>query len=333
MSERTRETGNGRLGNGHVVRRRGMGNSITPATTRHGAKGTGKTRVQVKDFDGSQRPTWCPGCGDFAILTALKRALAELQLAPHEVMIISGIGCGSKLPNYIRANGFMTIHGRPLAVATGFRLANPFLTTIVVNGDGDAYGIGGNHFLHTLRRNINLTHIVQNNQIYALTKGQYSPTSHQGFVTTTSPDGAPEQPVLPTALAFTGGAGFIARASAGRPQHMADIFAQAIRYPGYALVDVLQPCVTFNKLNTYEWFDERTYDVAEEPDYDPTDSDQAWRKVQEWGDRIPLGVLYRVEQPTYEERVSALAKHGAPCRWYEKPLDPAVFEELKEQFM
>ena len=292
----------------------------------------GRENVTARDFDSEHRPTWCPGCGDYGILTALKKALADLAIAPHQVMIISGIGCGSKLPDYIHANGFMTIHGRPLAVATGFRLANPEMPVIVVNGDGDAYGIGGNHFLHALRRNINLTHVVENNQIYALTKGQYSPTSHRGFVTTTSPDGAPERPVLPTALAFVGGATFIARASAGRPNHLVEVLREAIRHPGYALVDVMQPCVTFNKLNTYDWYEERSYDVAADGAYDPTDPQQAWPKVQEWGDRIPIGVLYRALEPTYEERVTALKKHGPPYRWPEKPLPADVFAAIKETF-
>ncbi|HEY8415504.1 MAG TPA: thiamine pyrophosphate-dependent enzyme, partial [Thermaerobacter sp.] len=192
-----------------------------PATTAPGT--TGKLTVQAYASD--HRPTWCPGCGDYGILNALKKALVDLEIWPHEVMIVSGIGCGSKLPDYISANGFMTIHGRPLAVATGIKLANPKLHVIVVHGDGDGYGIGGNHWLHAMRRNIDLTDIVENNQIYALTKGQYSPTSERGFKTTTSPTGAPEDPVLPTRVAFASGATFIARAFAGEPNQMAAIFA------------------------------------------------------------------------------------------------------------
>ena len=305
-----------------------------PGAARPGGGGAngGTARVTPKDFDSEHRPTWCPGCGDYAILTAIKKTLADLGIAPHQVMIISGIGCGSKLPDYIHANGFMTIHGRPLAVVTGFRLANPEMTVLVVDGDGDAYGIGGNHFIHTCRRNINLTHIVQNNQIYALTKGQYSPTSEQGFVTTTSPDGAPERPVLPTALAFAAGATFIARAFAGRPQHMVEVMKEAVRHPGYALVDVMQPCVTFNKLNTYEWYDQRAYDAAAEPGYDPADPVQAWERVNQWGDRIPIGILYRTVRPTYEEGVRALQRHGPPARWTERDLPGEVWDAMVEAF-
>jgi 2-oxoglutarate ferredoxin oxidoreductase subunit beta len=287
--------------------------------------------VAVRDFAGGRRPTWCPGCGDFGILTALKKAFADLGVAPHQVMLVSGIGCGSKLPDYLHANGFMTIHGRPLPVATGVKLANPRLHVVVVDGDGDAYGIGGNHFLHAARRNPDITHIVENNQIYALTKGQYSPTSDAGFVTTTSPEGAIERPVLPTALAFAAGAGFIARGFAGQPRELAELFAAALRHRGYALVDVLQPCVTFNKVNTYRWYEERIARAEDEAGYDPADPGQAWERVRLWGDRIPTGVLWRTQAPTYEERVPALA--AGPVAGRPLDLDRAVFARLKEEFM
>lgn len=294
---------------------------------------TAVKKVTVKDFASEHRPTWCPGCGDFGILTALKRALADLNIAPHQVMIVSGIGCGSKLVDYIHANGFMTIHGRPLAVATGFALANPHMHVVVINGDGDAYGIGGNHFIHTCRRNPNLTHIVQNNQIYALTKGQYSPTSDRGFRTTTSPDGAPEWPILPTELAFAAGAGFIARGYAGAPQPLAELIKAGIHHKGYALIDVLQPCTTFNKVNTYEWYEENSYDVAEQGDYDPADSRAAAEKVREWDEQIPLGVLFRrTDRPSYDELVPALAQ-GPLVQSSSLPLDEATFADLKEEFM
>lgn len=292
----------------------------------------GRTRVSMQDYASEHRPTWCPGCGDFGILTALKKALVDLEIAPHEVMIFSGIGCGSKITDYIHANGFNTIHGRPLAFATGFHLTNPRLHVIVVNGDGDAYGIGGNHFLHACRRNLDITHIVENNQIYALTKGQYSPTSDKGFRTTTSPDGAVEWPVVPTLIALAAGATFIARGFAGEPKHLAELIKQGIRHRGYALIDVLQPCVTFNKVNTYEWYEQRIVRVEEMEGYDPTDRDAAWRLCGEWGERIPIGVLYRAEGvPTYEDQVGAY-RHGLPL---ERPLglDPAAFTALKEEFL
>ena len=287
----------------------------------------------MKSFDNGIRPSWCPGCGDFAILTALKNAFVAENIHPHEVMIVSGIGCGSKLPDYIHANGFMTIHGRPLPVATGIHLAHHEMHVVVVDGDGDAYGIGGNHLLHTLRRNPNLTHIVENNQIYALTKGQYSPTSHKGFKTTTSPEGAIETPVLPTALAFTGGATFIARGFSGEPKHLARLIAAGLRHRGYALIDVLQPCVTFNKLNTYEWYQERVYKVDEQEGYSPENRQQAAEVVNQWGDRIPIGILYQEQgRPTYEDQVTILKDGPLATRPLEKLPDP-VFEQLKESFV
>ena len=288
---------------------------------------------EVKDFASLVRPTWCPGCGDFGILNALKRALASLDLEPHQVLLVSGIGCGSKLPDYMKANGFHAIHGRALPIATGAKLANHELKAIAVHGDGDGYGIGGNHFLHTMRRNIDLVDIVQNNQVYGLTKGQYSPTSERGFVTKTSPEGAIELAVNPVALALAAGATFISRGFAGELPHLAQLIAQAIEHRGYALVDVLQPCITFNKVNTYDWFRARVYKLEEEEGYDPSNREAAWEKAFEWGDRIPIGMFYQVEGvPTYEDQVPALrtgplVKQGLP------PLTPEEVETLKQEFV
>ncbi|MCL7454050.1 MAG: thiamine pyrophosphate-dependent enzyme, partial [Anaerolineae bacterium] len=205
--------------------------------------------VKVKDYASDVKPTWCPGCGDFGILAAVKQALVQVGLAPHEVLLVSGIGCGSKLPDYVTANGFMTLHGRTLPVATGARLANHGLQVIAVHGDGDGLGLGMGHFIHTARRNLNIVDILQNNQIYGLTKGQYSPTSDPGFVTSTSPEGAIEIPANPLALALTAGATFLARGFAGDVKGLAALIAMALEHEGYALVDVLQPCVTFNRKN------------------------------------------------------------------------------------
>lgn len=292
------------------------------------------TRLDPKIFDAEAEITWCPGCGDFGILRALKLALTELEIRPHEVLIVSGIGCGSKLPDYMTANGYMTIHGRPLAVASGAKLANPNLHVIVVDGDGDSYGIGGNHFVQTCRRNPNITQIVENNQIYGLTKGQYSPTSDKGFVTTTSPDGSIERAFNPMAVGMAAGATFVARAFSGEPKHMAELIAAGIRHRGYALIDVLQPCVTFNRVNTYDWYRKRVYHLEEEG-YDPTNREAAWEKAYEWGDRIPIGIIYREEGlPTYEDEVRAL-KGGSPVsRLAEGRLPSAEeLERLKEQFL
>lgn len=288
---------------------------------------------EVKDFASPVRPTWCPGCGNFGILNALKKALASLDLEPRQVLLVSGIGCGSKLPDYTKANGFMGIHGRALPIATGAKLANHELKVIAAHGDGDGYGIGGNHFLHTMRRNMDLVDIIQNNQVYGLTKGQYSPTSERGFVTKTSPEGAIELAVNPIALALAAGATFISRGFAGELPHLAQLIAQAIEHRGYALVDVLQPCVIFNRVNTYDWFRTRVYKLEEEEGYDPSNREAAWEKAFEWGDRIPIGLFYQVEGlPTYEDQVPAL-RAGPLVKQGLRPLTSEEVEALKQEFI
>lgn len=280
-------------------------------------------------FDLPVKPTWCPGCGDFGIVSALKHAFAELGIAPHEALVVSGIGCGSKLPDYMRVNGFMTIHGRPLAVATGAKLANHALQVVVVDGDGDAYGIGGNHFIHTARRNPDITHIVEDNQIYALTKGQYSPTTPTGTVTTTSREGVLETALNPVALALTMGATFVARGFAGEPQHLSMLIQRAIQHPGYALVDVLQPCVVFNRIHTYDWYRQRIYKL-EGSGHNPRDRTAAAAASQEWGERIPIGIIHQeVGAPTYESQLPALGR--GPLVRQPRPTK-ARFERLKAGF-
>lgn len=293
------------------------------------------TRLDAKLFDATTEVTWCAGCGDFAILRALKLALAELGIEPYQALVVSGIGCGSKLPDYMHVNAYLTNHGRPIPVATAAKLANPDLHVIATSGDGDSYGIGGNHFVQSCRRNPNITQIVENNQIYGLTKGQYSPTSEKGFITTTSPDGAIELAFNPMAIALAAGATFIARGFAGEPKHLAELIAQGIQHRGYALIDVLQPCVTFNRVNTYSWYRQRVYHLEDEG-YDPSDRDAAWEKAHEWEERIPLGVLYRMEgQPTYEDQVKALAGGSPVSRVNDLARDPRPqqYEPLKERFI
>jgi 2-oxoglutarate ferredoxin oxidoreductase subunit beta len=287
--------------------------------------------LTVKDYAGSVKPTWCPGCGDFGILNAVKQGLVEAELAPHEVLVVSGIGCGSKLPDYANVNGFMTLHGRPLPIATGAKLANHGLKVITVHGDGDSMGLGMGHFIHTARRNLDITDLIQNNQIYGLTKGQYSPTSDAGFITKTSPDGSFEMAANPVALSLAAGATFIARGFAGDAKGLASLIALAVQHSGYSLVDILQPCVTFNKKNTYDWYRERVYDLAE-TDYDPSDRVAAFQKALEWGDRIPLGVIYQTQLPTYEEQVPGLRAGPIATRQL-KPLSTAQVESLRAEFL
>lgn len=288
---------------------------------------------EMKDLKGRQEITWCPGCGDHGVLNALKMAFVQLGLEPNQALMVSGIGCGSKTPQYMKVNGMHTLHGRDMAFATGARLANHDLVVMTVSGDGNTYGIGLSHFLNAARRNINIAQIVQNNQVYGLTKGQYSPTSEAGTVSKTSPApaGALELPVQPLALALAAGATFVARGFVKDTRYLAGLFVKAIQHKGYALVDVLQPCVTFNRVNTYDWYSQRVYKVEEEAGHAPSDWTYAMGKAHEWGDRIPLGILYQVEKPTYEEGVPAL-KAGALIK---QPLAPdrELLEGLKEAYL
>lgn len=263
--------------------------------------------VSLKDFNVEILPTWCPGCGNFAILSAIKMALAERDLAPHQVFFTTGVGCGSKLPHYMRSTGLHGLHGRTLALATGARLVNHGLPVIAVHGDGDSFNEGMNHFIQTVRRNVNLVDVVQDNRIYGLTKGQYSPTSEKGKKTPTSPRGSIERPVNPPALALTVGATFVSRGYSGELQHLAWIIGEALDHRGYGLVDVLQPCVTWNRSYAYAYYRERVYKLEEEEGYDTSDHAAAWEKAHEWGERIPIGIFYKDQSlPSYEEQVSAL---------------------------
>lgn len=220
----------------------------------------------IKDYEGYKKPFWCPGCGDYSILLSLKKALAELGIEPSNTVVVSGIGCSGKSYAFIYANGVHTLHGRVLPVATGIKLANPSLLVIGLSGDGDSLAIGGNHFLHTARRNVDIKLIVMNNQIYGLTKGQFSPTSNHGFVTVSSPYGSVEFPIDPVLIALSAGASFVARAFSGEPNSLTEIIKAAIKHKGFAVVDVLSPCVTYNKVNTYEWYREKIKYIPENHD-------------------------------------------------------------------
>lgn len=236
---------------------------------------------------------------------AVKGAIADAGLEPHKTVIVSGIGCSSKLPHYVKTYGFHGIHGRPLPVATAMRLANHDLTVIVISGDGDCYGIGMGHFIHAVRRNVNLTLLVHDNQVYGLTTGQVSPTSDVGFKTKTSPFGSVEDAVMPLALSLAAGGSFVARSSAVNPKHLRSTIAEGIKHRGLAHIDIMQPCVTFNRVNTYDWYRKRAYDLAQ-TDYDPTNRAAAVEKAREWGDKIPIGIIYREERATYEDLMPAL---------------------------
>jgi 2-oxoglutarate ferredoxin oxidoreductase subunit beta len=290
--------------------------------------------VEARDYSNPVYPTWCPGCGNYAIWNATKRALAETELAPHQVLIVTGIGQSSKLPDYMHVNGFTSLHGRPIPIAQAAHLANHGMKVIVHSGDGDTYGEGGNHFLHLMRRNADIKLFVHNNRVYGLTKGQYSPTSPKGFTSKTSPPptGALEDPVNPIALALAAEATFIARSWSGDVPHLVAMMVAAIRHEGVALLDIFQPCVVFNRNYSYDFYRNRVYNLSEEA-YDPTDRTAAWEKAHEGDARLPIGIIYQVKgEPTYEQQVPAL-KDGPlaqrPFRdWTESDYEALVAELL-----
>ena len=256
--------------------------------------------VTLENLKG-QTPSWCPGCGNFSILKTFKDTMAELGLEPHQFMVVSGIGQAAKLPHYTKCNTFNGLHGRALPVATGIRLANHTMPVVVTTGDGDCYGEGGNHLMAAMRRNINVKLFVHNNQIYGLTKGQPSPTTGEGMVTKNTPLGVISEQFNPMALAVAMDCSFAARGYAADTEHLKGLMKEALKHKGFALIDILQPCVTFNKLNTFEWYKKRVYTI--EPGYNPEDRNAAFAKALEWGERIPIGVIYRNSRPTFEERL------------------------------
>ncbi|TFG10214.1 2-oxoacid ferredoxin oxidoreductase [Candidatus Heimdallarchaeota archaeon] len=270
----------------------------------------------LKDYESNFKPTWCPGCGNFSQWRALRQALIELEITPEEVVTVSGIGCSSHMPNFLNVYGLQTVHGRGIPVATGIRLANPELTVLVYGGDGDIYGIGGNHFLHACRRNVDIITIVSNNFVYGLTTGQASPTTPVGTSTKTTPRGSIENPLNPIAVAISAGATFVARGFSGDLQHLTYILKEAIAHRGFAYVDVFSPCITFNKMQTFNYFRERVYKV-EETDHDKEDfyaaldlSNQRFIK-----DNLPIGIFYQIEnRTTYEERDFTLNQGVIPAQ-------------------
>jgi 2-oxoglutarate ferredoxin oxidoreductase subunit beta len=278
---------------------------------------TAKSAAQlIKDsYKGKIHPDWCPGCGDFSVLSALQAALFELGLKPHEVVVISGIGCSSNLPGFMNTYGMHTLHGRALAVGTGVKMGNHNLKVICVGGDGDGYGIGGNHFLHTMRRNMDITYIVMDNQIYGLTTGQTSPTSVKGMKTKSTPHGSVENPINPMPFAMVGGATYVARGFSGKQKHLVDLLKGAIMHKGFALVDVFSPCVTYNKDNTYQWFNPRVK-ALEEQGHDPSDFKKALEKAYQWDNEIPIGLLWkRTDLPSLVELEPVLHDGQGPLAY------------------
>ena len=253
----------------------------------------------AKDFQGDVRPDWCAGCGDYGVLSSLQNAYAKLGKGNHEHLTVSGIGCSSNLPGYIQTYGMHTLHGRSLAVATGAKLANHEMNVVVTGGDGDGYGIGGNHFIHTMRKNIDLLYIVMDNQIYGLTIGQASPTSLMDMKTKSTPFGNIEAPLNPIAMAIVTGATYVARGFSGNPRQLAELMYNGMQHKGFALIDVFSPCITFNRDNTTAFFKQR---VTELEDHDPSNKAAALEQAVKWGDEIPIGLLYQdTSRPALDE--------------------------------
>ncbi|MDP3789252.1 MAG: 2-oxoacid:ferredoxin oxidoreductase subunit beta [Candidatus Omnitrophota bacterium] len=263
--------------------------------------------MNIADFKSNDEVTWCPGCGDFGILNAVKKALVSLDRQPKDILLVSGIGQAAKTPHYIKCNCFNGLHGRALPPAVAAKIANPNLTVIVTTGDGDCYGEGGNHFVHNIRRNVDITVIVHNNQIYGLTKGQASPTTDSGYETKVQAEGVILEPLHPLEMAIALGCGFVARGYSADSEHLSWLISEGVKHNGFSLIDVLQPCVTFNKKNTYEWYMKRIYKANDDAGYNPQDKMSAYQKAAEWGDRIPIGIIYKADKATYEEK-SGIAK-------------------------
>jgi 2-oxoglutarate ferredoxin oxidoreductase subunit beta len=257
----------------------------------------------LDDYKSGTKPTWCPGCGDFGVLNAVYNSLRAKGYEPQDVVIVSGIGCSSRLPFFSSTYGFHTVHGRTMPIATGIKVANPRLKVLAMGGDGDAFAIGGGHFIHAARRNLDICYVIMDNATYGLTKGQTSPTSMVGFVTKTTPKGTPDRPVNPLQLALASGATFVGRAFSGKPKELADMIVQGIDHRGFAVIDTYSPCPTFNKVNTFKYYRDEAQELPK--DHDPGDLDQAWARAASV-DPLYLGTLYRSEaEASFEEHIQA----------------------------
>ena len=286
--------------------------------------------LPLDTYKGPVDPDWCPGCGDFGVLRSVQTAAGRLGIKPENLLIVSGIGCSSNLPGFIHAYGVHSLHGRSVPVATGAHLANTDLKVVITGGNGDGYGIGVGHLIHAMRRNLDVTYVVMDNQIYGLTTGQTSPTTGIGMKTKSTPNGNFESPLNPLALAITAGATFVARGFSGEAKQLAELIQAGIAHRGFSLIDVFSPCVTYNKVNTYPYFKERVYKLEDE-NWDPSDFHKSLERSFEWGDKIPLGILYKHDLPIYEDSEPAF-KAGALTK---QPLglDKKIFDELIEEMI
>jgi 2-oxoglutarate ferredoxin oxidoreductase subunit beta len=285
-----------------------------------------EARLSAKEFKTDLKPIWCPGCGDFGVLVALTKALSEVQVAPENIAVLTGIGCAGRLPGYVQAYGFNALHGRVLPLATGLKLTRPDLLVFAAGGDGDGLAIGGGHFPHAARRNPDITYLMFDNQVYGLTKGQFSPTTPLGDVTTTTRQGSIEEPMNPCTLAMAYGASFVARAFSGNVPHHAQMILEAFRHPGFAFIQSIPPCVTFRGNEQFKTIRENARWLEDDPTYDPTDRQAAWEIASQSNIyEMSFGVLWRQERPTYEERLAFLREKAAKR-------GPAALESVLARF-
>jgi 2-oxoglutarate ferredoxin oxidoreductase subunit beta len=283
--------------------------------------------VNIDDFNSDFENKWCPGCGNFFILEAMKAAFSSLCLLPEHILLVSGIGQAGKTPHFLKCNVFHGLHGRALPLATGAKAANHDLSIIVNSGDGDCYGEGGNHFINAIRRNIDITLLVHNNQVYGLTQGQASPTSGKGMVTKVQPHGVILEPFNPIAVSLALGAGFVARGFAGNKDQLSLLIQEGIKHEGFAIIDILQPCVSFNKTNTFGWYKKRVYDLTK-TDHVSDDFDSAIKLSRQWDEKIPTGIFYQEVKPSYTQMIEALNQGPLIQRQYNSNRVEELISEL-----
>ncbi|MBM7705445.1 2-oxoacid:ferredoxin oxidoreductase subunit beta [Chryseomicrobium aureum] len=284
-----------------------------------------------KDFRNNVKPNWCPGCGDFSVQAAIQRAAANVGIEPHELAVVSGIGCSGRISGYINSYGFHGIHGRALPIAQGLKMANRDLHVIASGGDGDGFAIGMGHTVHSIRRNIDLTYVVMDNQIYGLTKGQTSPRSAAGFKTKSTPGGAIEPSLKPMEMALSAGATFVAQGFSSDIKELTAIIEAGIQHKGFAFINVFSPCVTYNKINTYDWFKENLVKLSEREDYDNTNREQAMQVVMET-EGLVTGIIYQdKETASYQERLTDYAQ--TPLVEENLTMSREQFEALQAEFL
>lgn len=284
----------------------------------------------IKDFRSNIVPNWCPGCGHFSVLAALQRAVANLGLEPEQVALLSGIGCSGRISGYMNAYGFHGIHGRVLPLAQGVKMANRDLTVIAAGGDGDGYAIGMNHTVHAIRRNLDITYIVMDNQIYGLTKGQTSPRSQMGFQTKSTPAGSIEAPISPLQLALSVGGTFVAQGMSSDLKGLTTLIEEGIKHKGFSLINIFSPCVTYNKVNTYEWFKEHVVNLADLEGYDPSDRTKAMNTLLEYNGLVNGIVYQNKEQKSYQELVPGFKEE--PIAHQDLTLPKEQFDQLLKEF-